>query len=294
MLGNSDSSMPLKPLCTFGTNVKSTKWKSNSVRKCVLDTMLLSRTICYLRRQIELFQILWSSSSFTMSKSFGLTKAETRNLPFKNSKLYPNINLPTIYNFGFNTKIFLICVPQGSMLAPILFNLYMSDIPITVSKQFQYADDIALTFQANSFAEWEPTLEADLDKLDEFFRRWRLQPNPSKIESCVFHLNTHEANRQLDVKFTGTEIQHVEHSKNLGVTLDHTLTYYTQLPWLPTMAHIVSPKLRRKAAAVRELVNCRRHANSLLYQQFLDIPIPRLVSRLDNGGVFNDGTIQHF
>jgi hypothetical protein len=39
------------------------------------------------------------------------------------------------------------------------------------------------------------------------------------------------------------------------------------------------PKLRRKAAAVRELVSCTRHANSLLYEQLLDIPIPRLVSR---------------
>jgi hypothetical protein len=99
---------------------------------------------------------------------------------------------------------------QRSVLSPILFNRYMSDIPITVSKQFQYADAIALTFQANSFAECETTLEADLDKLDEFFRRWRLQPNPSKTESCVFHLNTHEANRLLDVRFTGTDVQHVD------------------------------------------------------------------------------------
>jgi hypothetical protein len=68
-------------------------------------------------------------------------------------------------------------LPQGSVLAQILFNLYMSDIPIMVSKQFQNDDDISLTFQANSFAECETTLEADLDKLDEFFRRWRLQPN---------------------------------------------------------------------------------------------------------------------
>jgi retron-type reverse transcriptase len=100
-------------------------------------------------------------------------------------------------------------LPQGSVLAPILFNLYMSGIPITVSKQFQYANEIALTFQTNSFAECETTLEADLDKLDEFLRRWRLQPNPRKTESCVFHLNTHEVNRQLDVRFSGTEIQHV-------------------------------------------------------------------------------------
>jgi hypothetical protein len=73
------------------------------------------------------------------------------------------------------------------------------------------------------------TLEADLDKLDEFFQRWRLQPYPSETKSCVFHLNTDEANRQLDVSFTGTEIQHVEHLKYLGVTLDRTLTYKTHL-----------------------------------------------------------------
>jgi hypothetical protein len=84
--------MPLKPicrpLCTFGTNVKSTKWRSNSVRKCALDTILLSQTICHSGKQFELFQIRWSSSSFTMSESFGLTKAETRNLSFKYESLY--------------------------------------------------------------------------------------------------------------------------------------------------------------------------------------------------------------
>jgi hypothetical protein len=118
---------------------------------------------------------------------------------------------------------------RAAFLAPTLFNLYMSDIPKTVFKQFQYADDIALTFQANSFAECETTLGADLDKLDEFFRKWRLQPNPSKTESCVFPLTTHEANRQLDVRFTGTEIQHVEHPKYLGVTLYRSLTYNAHL-----------------------------------------------------------------
>jgi CHAT domain-containing protein len=51
------------------------------------------------------------------------------------------------------------------------------DLPSTAAKVFQYADDIAVTYQLN-----------------QFFHRWCLQPNPGKIEMCVFHLNTHAAN----------------------------------------------------------------------------------------------------
>jgi Reverse transcriptase (RNA-dependent DNA polymerase) len=111
-------------------------------------------------------------------------------------------------------------LPQGSVLAPILFNLYLSDIPTTMSKQFQYADDIMLTFQASSIPECGDNLEIDLETINEYFRRWRLQPNPTKTELCVFHLSTHEAYRVLDIKFADTPIQHVDHPKYLGVTLD--------------------------------------------------------------------------
>jgi Reverse transcriptase (RNA-dependent DNA polymerase) len=44
-------------------------------------------------------------------------------------------------------------LPQGSVLAPMVFSLYLADIPSTSSKQFQYADDIVLTYQAHSIPE---------------------------------------------------------------------------------------------------------------------------------------------
>jgi hypothetical protein len=44
-------------------------------------------------------------------------------------------------------------LPQVSVLAPILFNLYMSILPSTDAKVFQYADDIAVTYQAETFDE---------------------------------------------------------------------------------------------------------------------------------------------
>jgi hypothetical protein len=85
---------------------------------------------------------------------------------------------------------------------------------------FQYADDIALKHQARKFEECEIHLEEGLETLSRFFHQWRLRPNPSKTEVCVFHLGTHDANSKLTVQFDNTLITHVDHSKYLGMPLE--------------------------------------------------------------------------
>jgi hypothetical protein len=78
-------------------------------------------------------------------------------------------------------------LPQGSVLAPILFNLYMSDLPPTAAKVFQYADDIAVTYQAKKFDECENNLEADIEVLNQVFQRWCLQQKKLK---CAYSTST--------------------------------------------------------------------------------------------------------
>ena len=85
-------------------------------------------------------------------------------------------------------------VPQDSVLAPMLFNIYVSDIPKGECMQYFYADDTALGFDNHSFEAIKTSLEKDLKMLAEFFNRWHLKMSIPKTVFSVFHLENRCAN----------------------------------------------------------------------------------------------------
>uniref|UniRef100_A0A803SZ68 Reverse transcriptase domain-containing protein n=1 Tax=Anolis carolinensis TaxID=28377 RepID=A0A803SZ68_ANOCA len=117
-------------------------------------------------------------------------------------------------------------LPQGSVLAPTLFNIFTNDQPQPpLTKSFIYADDLGLTTQAKDFETVEKQLTNALKDLSSYYKENHLKPNPSKTQVCAFHLRNREANRKLKVTWEGQELEHCFHPKYLGVTLDRTLTY---------------------------------------------------------------------
>jgi hypothetical protein len=76
-----------------------------------------------------------------------------------------------------------------------------------------------------------------------------------KTEMCVFHRNTHAANKQLDVMFNGTSIKHVDHPKYPGVTLDRTLTFKSHL-------EKAAKKMNSRVNLVRKLAGTKWGSNA--------------------------------
>ena len=77
-------------------------------------------------------------------------------------------------------------VPQGSVLGPLLFLLYINDLPQNIqSKVRLFADDTAVYLTVNS-QEDANTLQADLDTLQKWQLTWDMEVNPGKCQ--VMHI----------------------------------------------------------------------------------------------------------
>ena len=92
-----------------------------------------------------------------------------------------------------------------------------------------YADDLALASQDWEFAAVEESLSNALDELTPYYEENHLRANPSKTQVCAFHLRNREANRKLNVSWSGSPLEHCNNPVYLGVTLDRCLTYKTHV-----------------------------------------------------------------
>lgn len=65
----------------------------------------------------------------------------------------------------------------------------------TPSENSYTSDDICLTTQAPNFDTLEQTLNEDTAKLEQYCKKWLLQPSPAKTVSSIFHLHNAKAYR---------------------------------------------------------------------------------------------------
>ena len=125
-------------------------------------------------------------------------------------------------------------VPQGSVLGPTLFLLYVNDLEDSLPDGVHlavYADDTTLyvTIESQaSVASSSETLQAAVDALERWGREWFITFEPTKSQCLT--LTRHRVDWNLPpLLFGGEPVPEVDEIKLLGVLIDQQLTFAPQL-----------------------------------------------------------------
>lgn len=115
-------------------------------------------------------------------------------------------------------------IPQGTVLGPLLFVIYINDILENLtSGGFLFADDTKI-FKSVTSKEDSLNLQADIDALVKWSEIWGMEFNREKCHVLTlgkFENTKHTQRYQL----SGDEIEHVFTEKDLGITIDSELTF---------------------------------------------------------------------
>ena len=118
-------------------------------------------------------------------------------------------------------------VPQGTILAPLLFLCYINDLPSSIQcKIGLYADDTILYSTIHTLSDCI-TLQKDLDSLTQWATKWKMSFNPDKSEHMKI---THKHNPVLfNYTLKNQSIKEVTSAKYLGITITNKLTWSTHI-----------------------------------------------------------------
>lgn len=178
-------------------------------------------------------------------------------------------------------------VPQGSILGPLMFLVYINDL-IYVSNKFSaimYADDTSLISELENFGSnhlcQSSNINAELAKISDWLKANKLSLNVKKTKFMIFR-GSHEENHDFSLKIENTSLEKVKAFSFLGLTINDELTWKDHV-------HSLAAKVARSIGLMNKL-KCILPVNILLmiYQSFV---MSRLNYQILNWGhVSNDQT----
>jgi hypothetical protein len=170
-------------------------------------------------------------------------------------------------------------VPQGSILGPLLFLIFVNDITEGIESDIHlFADDTSLLEILENYNEAYAKLNRDLNRLSLWADRWLITFNATKTVYLKVSRKQNQAPNPL-LRLKGKIIKEVQTHKHLGLTFNSTLTWNDHIDKLVTKAAQCVGLLRRICREVP------RECLEILYKSMIR-PL------LEYGDVIYDGTAE--
>ncbi len=136
-------------------------------------------------------------------------------------------------------------VPQGSVLGPILFVLYVNDLPHYVTSQIKiFADDTKIFRKIGNTSDCE-TLQKDLSNLEKWACDWQMRYHPQKCEVLRVGSGHPEFTYQMNNDGTTVNLEEVNSVKDLGVYVDSELDFSKHCNEMIKKANRILATIRR-------------------------------------------------
>lgn len=144
-------------------------------------------------------------------------------------------------------------VPQGAVLSPTLYNIFMYDLPHPREcSLYMYADDSAIMAQSLNPNIILRNLESGIKDLKQYFDKWKIKLNIQKSQAAFFTRRRKSCflpNRQISVE--GLNIPWENTLKYLGIILDKNVTFSPHINYLiqkcSNNIRILYPFINRKS-----------------------------------------------
>ena len=148
-------------------------------------------------------------------------------------------------------------VPQGTVLGPLGFLLYINDLPNRLTSTARLFADDCLLYNTIRTERDITEFQADLQRLEEWQKTWLMEFNPSKC--CTMNFKTRNP-PQRHYNFCGQQLERVSSATYLGVNISETLD------WSPHTSITVKKAQRTLGVIRRNLWSCNSKVKITAYK----------------------------